>query len=41
LKDEKLREELSKKGYELVKEKYSWDEVAKRFEEVLKAHRRT
>lgn len=41
LKDEKLREELAKKGYKLVKEKYSWDEIAKKVEEVLKAHKRT
>lgn len=41
LEDEKLRKELSKKGYDLVKEKYSWDEVAKRVEDTLKAHKRT
>lgn len=41
LKDEKLRKELSKKGYDLVKEKYSWNEVARRVENTLKAHKRT
>jgi len=38
LRDEGLRRELSEKGYRVVREKYSWDEVARRVEGVLRAH---
>ncbi len=37
LKDENLQRDISKKGYEIVKKKYSWDEVAKRTEKVMKS----
>jgi len=40
LKDEKLREDFTEKGYKLVKEKYSWDEVAREVEKVLMARAR-
>lgn len=40
LKDGGLQRELAKKGHELVKKKYSWDEIAKKVEGVLKAYKR-
>ncbi len=37
LRDETLRDDYCRKGYQLVKEKYSWDEVAKGVEQALKS----
>lgn len=37
LRDEGLQREISRKGYDLVKEKYSWEEIAKRAESVIKS----
>jgi len=36
LEDKGLLEEISRKGYELVKKKFSWDEVAKGVHDVLR-----
>lgn len=41
LRDDALQRELSKRGHELVREKYSWDEIAKKVEGVLKNYTRT
>ncbi|MEW6592379.1 MAG: glycosyltransferase family 4 protein, partial [Candidatus Hadarchaeota archaeon] len=37
LDDNKMREKLSGKGYEVVKEKYTWDTVAEQTEKILAA----
>jgi len=37
LKNEKLQKEFSRKGYQLVKEKFTWGKVAEKVEGVLKA----